>query len=135
MANPDHVGPFVKPEPRALSKRARKAEDLAVWKAVCKQVDRRDGGRCRACCKRCDPNAVAMLERAHRHHIVYRSAGGEDFDSNVITLCAICHGLQHAGMIDVRGNANYGIELWRNDGAGQWFLSARERAPFIYERD
>ena len=109
--------------------------DRAAYRAVAKIVDKRDKGRCRVCLTRCDPDAVTLLDRAHRHHIVYRSAGGEDSDANVITLCAICHANQHRGMIDVRGNARVGVELWKNDGEGGWYLEWRETMPFIYERD
>jgi hypothetical protein len=31
----------------------------------------------------------------HRHHILYRSHGGEDSDSNLITLCQKCHWRVH----------------------------------------
>lgn len=116
-------------------KRVRKAEDRAAWAAVCKQVDARDQGRCRVCGRRCSPNAVGMLERAERHHIEYRSLGGEDYAYNVVTLCAGCHSDQHRGVIDVRGNAHWGIEVWRKDDDGQWYLSAREIAVGKVERD
>jgi 5-methylcytosine-specific restriction endonuclease McrA len=120
---------------RIETKRKRKAEELAAWKAVCKQVDARDGGRCRACGRRCNPNALGMLERAERHHITYRSLGGEDFDDNVVTLCAGCHADQHAGRMDVRGNARVAIEIWRRDVDGGWYLSRRETAVGQWERD
>lgn len=120
---------------RVETKRLRKAEEMAQWRAVCKQVDARDKGHCRACGRRCDPNALGMLERAERHHIVYRSAGGEDIDHNVVTLCAFCHAEQHAGRLDVRGNARAGIEVWLRDDDGGWYLSKRELLPHIWERD
>jgi 5-methylcytosine-specific restriction endonuclease McrA len=120
---------------RVEGKRIRKAEDMAAWRAVCKQVDARDKGRCRVCGRRCDPNAVGMLERAERHHIEYRSRGGEDIDHNVVTMCSGCHTDQHAGRIDVRGNARAGIEIWRPDDGGTWFLARREQMAGVWERD
>jgi hypothetical protein len=119
---------------RVRVRKMRNAEQLAAWKAVCKQVDARDGYRCRVCGRRADPNAVGLVDRAHRHHIVYRSAGGEDDEANVITLCAECHAEQHAGRLDVKGNARTGVEVWRQRDGG-WYLVAREVRPFQYERD
>ncbi|RYB01435.1 HNH endonuclease [Lichenibacterium ramalinae] len=43
---------------------------------------------CVACGER-DP------EKLEHHHLVPRSAGGEDADSNLITLCHVCHGRAH----------------------------------------
>lgn len=120
---------------RVEARRVKKAEDVARWRDVCRQVDARDGGRCRVCGRRCDPNALALLERGERHHIVYRSRGGEDDAANVVTLCSGCHADQHASRLDVRGSAVDGIEIWRRDEAGQWFLSQREMAVHRIERD
>lgn len=128
------AGTLTKPS-RVENRQMRDAEARAAWTAVCKQVDKRDGGRCRVCLKRCNPNAVAMMDKAHRHHIIYRSAGGPDLDYNVVTLCASCHDRQHRGLIDVRGSATGGIEIWHPDGRGGWFLWRRETMPFVYERD
>ena len=120
---------------RVEKKRLRKAEELATWASVCKRVDARDGGRCRVCQRRCDPRALGMLERAERHHIVYRSVGGEDYEHNVVTICKFCHAEQHAGRLDIRGNATHGIEVWLPDDAGTWFLSRRESSPGHWDRD
>lgn len=126
---------FKHDEPSRVEERqARKARELAVWASVCKQVDKRDRGRCRVCGRRCDPKALSMTDRAERHHIVYRSAGGEDYSHNVVTLCAFCHADQHAGRLDVRGNADWGIETWRRDEDG-WYLSRREVDVHRVERD
>jgi 5-methylcytosine-specific restriction endonuclease McrA len=123
-------------ESRLESRQHRKAEALKQWAAVCKQVDKRDAGHCRVCRRRCSPAALAMMERAERHHIVYRSAGGEDFSHNVVTLCAFCHAAQHAAQIDVRGNADYGIEVWQRDPLdNEWFMSKRETSCGVVERD
>lgn len=125
---------FPKPEPRARLKRQAKAADEAAWRAVCKVVDLRDRHRCRVCHRRCDPEAIDLLRRAHRHHVTYRSAGGQDLSSNLVTLCAECHAEEHAHQIKVEGNADVAIEVWRLGEAG-WHLVAREVLPFIVERD
>lgn len=125
---------FPKPEPRFNTKKQRREDQLAYYAGVCRFVDRRDRGRCRACGRRCDVKALALLDRAHRHHIVYRSAGGPDETWNVATLCAGCHAAQHNGLIDVRGNADEGLEIWHN-GADGWYLSKREVRCGEIERD
>lgn len=125
---------FPKPEPRARTKRKADADARDAWVAVCKVVDHRDGKRCRVCGRRCDPNAADLVRHAHRHHITYRSAGGQDTSDNLVTLCAECHADEHAHRLKVEGNGDTGIEVWRlnNDG---WYLSAREVRCGQVERD
>src|SRR5688572_15347241 len=88
---------FFKHEMRSRVDVARKkeADEKAAWLAVCKAVDARDGRQCRCCDKRSDPEAAGLLTRGHRHHIIYRSAGGPDEAWNLITLCASCHNDEH----------------------------------------
>lgn len=121
-------------ETRFNAKKHRREAELAHYNGVCRYVDRRDGYRCRACGHQCDPNAVGLLERAHRHHIVYRSAGGPDEAWNVCLLCPGCHDAQHNGLIDVRGNADEGLEIWRNDVDG-WYMHKRELGVHRIEKD
>ncbi len=68
-------------------------------------VIERDGGLCRVpgCSRRA----------AHAHHIVYRSAGGEDDPGNLVALCAAhhLHGV-HMGWVRVRGTAPDAL-LWQ----------------------
>lgn len=127
---------FKRDEPsRRQVKIGRKAEQLAQWTTVCRLVDRRDGGRCRVCHRRCDVKALTLIDRAHRHHIAYRSAGGADETWNVVTVCAGCHEQQHQlGTLDVRGNADTSIEIWRLDTERLWFMDAREVRPGQWER-
>mgnify|MGYP003624775335 CR=1 FL=1 len=87
------------------AKRKRAAE--RTWRKVCREVDIRDDGKCRACSRR---TTVAFppthpLSR-HRHHIVFRSQRGPDTTANVLTLCAICHADVHAHWLEIIGNAN-----------------------------
>lgn len=46
-----------------------------------------------------DPDAHCQYcghrQNLHRHHILYRSKGGGDSDSNLITLCQKCHWRAH----------------------------------------
>ena len=51
------------------------------------------------------------------HHIIYRSQGGSDDQSNLITLCHTCHKELHAGNIKLnlkgklKGNLKYAIQM------------------------
>src|ERR1043166_4935361 len=116
-------------------KEAVSAEE-ARWTDVRKAVDARDQKRCR-CCGRShlNPDRVGVLHKAHRHHITYRSAGGEHSSANVITLCASCHNSEHKHNLRIEGNADEGVTIWRKDDAGDWFISRQESAPHVVIRD
>ena len=120
---------------RVQQKRERQTAEDAQWRAVCAAVTKRDASHCRVCGRRCDPFATAMLARGEHHHLTYRSAGGEDTTSNVVLLCLQCHADEHAGRIRVEGNGDTGIEVWRRQEDGTWYLSARETAVNVRERD
>lgn len=79
---------------RQLKQEAR-AEDIRQMKACYKAVDARDGGRCRVCRTRGNPNAMTLLERLHHHHLVYRSRGGQHETDSVLLLCGDCHEAIH----------------------------------------
>jgi hypothetical protein len=123
---------------------ARKIERQSDWRRVCKAVDARDRRICRACGKHSDPDAMGLLTRGHRHHIVYRSAGGADDPKNVICLCATCHSAEHSdrlrftfdGLGYDRLDANLGMEFWRKSlESGGWYMVRRELAPHVGDRD
>ena len=112
--------------------------DAIAWKAVCKIVDARDKRICRACGRRSELDAIGLTKRGHRHHFMYRSAGGSDVSENLVTLCAECHGDEHMHRLYIRGeDANSGLEFWRKNGSGpeDWYLSRREIGPHIVEKD
>ena len=114
----------------------KKQADAATWKAVCQVVDARDKRVCRACGKRSSLDAIGLTARGHRHHVVYRSAGGRDTSENIVTLCSRCHNDEHQHRLYIRGeDANQGLEFWLKNGAGSedWHLSRRE--PHIIEKD
>ena len=97
---------YPKPEPRARvkarAKRATAKADAGVYAAV----TARDGGRCRVC----------MQPGTERHHIVYRSQGGETSTANVLVLDAACHQAVHARRLVIHGrdaNARLRFE-WRS---------------------
>jgi 5-methylcytosine-specific restriction endonuclease McrA len=126
-------------ETRVDRKVKRDAEKEATWRACCKAVDARDHRICRCCGRKTNPDDVG-LKRGHRHHIVYRSAGGPDTSANVLTLCFSCHNDEHKGRLDIRPNdsvagADGQLTFWRWDADGMWYLSKREVDVHRIEKD
>jgi len=63
--------------------------------AIRQEVLNRDGRRCQICGKD---------ENLHVHHVLPTGMGGSverDVAENMITLCAECHGMVHAGMLHI----------------------------------
>lgn len=120
----------------ALAREAEDAKNERQWNA---EIDRRDGRQCRACGKRTNPDEIGLL-RGHRAHIVYASAGGGMEPSNRLTLCPRCHQDEHADRLRFTADgrpidAAAGLEFWRREKDGHWFLSRRELAPHVLDRD
>lgn len=75
-----------KPRPHMLTQQDKEREKHRNWSEVSAVVRKRDGGKCRCCGKPgTDP-----------HHIVYRSHGGKDVESNLAWSCRACHKAIHA---------------------------------------
>lgn len=124
---------------RLDAKRDKVAAKEANWREVSRQVDRRDNYRCRACHTACQPDAIDPLGRGHRHHLTFRSKGGQDVASNLILLCARCHDAIHRKRSVRLEWGQYGadgpIEVWRLSETDGWYLSTRENACGVTERD
>jgi len=77
-------------------------EALAERSTRQKKVLARDAGSCQV--PGCSRAAV------HAHHVIYRSRGGVDEESNMVGLCAAhhLHGV-HRGWVRVRGQAPHGL--------------------------
>lgn len=84
-----------KPRPRILTKREISIERDRRARELSAAIARRDGATCR-CCGRKGTYEISGERALHRHHLRYRSLGGGDELTNVLTLCAICHALIHA---------------------------------------
>lgn len=121
---------------------AKRAADLFERQENAK-IDRRDHRSCRACGKATNPEAIGVLERGHRAHIIYASAGGTMDASNRVTLCPRCHNDEHRDRLRfardggpyVGIDANAPMEFWRKDDLGEWFVSRREISVGRVERD
>lgn len=112
----------------------KKAED-ALRRLVYKRVDERDGRVCRCCDRRSDPDATGLLTRGHRHHMIYRSAGGTDDSGNLVTLCATCHDDEHHSRLRIEGNPNTSLTFSRKDKEGEWYIVRHEIAVRQVWRD
>jgi len=128
MAFTPSYNPVPRGTTRAEDKAARERAAERQWLAVCKAVDTRDGPRCRVCRRRCSTTAIAMTDRAERHHIVSRAQGGADTSNNVLLLCARCHAARHTHcMLQLAGDAEQrdpntrklnGVQVWRRTEDG-----------------
>lgn len=86
---------------KAARKRLESKADRLVYAAV----DARDGHRCRVCLAYCGLDI-------QRHHILYRSKGGQTTTANVVSLCPECHLVGvHGGRIVIAGDANGKLSL------------------------
>lgn len=87
---------YPKPRPRVLTQRDRQREHEAHARELAKQVALRDGSRCRCCGREGRYDGTVAARALHKHHLVYRSRGGQESRRNLISLCAVCHALIHA---------------------------------------
>jgi hypothetical protein len=131
---------FKSDQPTRVDRAVERYRQADAQERACKKaVDARDHRTCRCCGKRTNPDDIGLI-RGHRHHIVYRSAGGQDTPENVVTLCWECHNDEHKGrlqvvVIEVALGAMGILEFWRKDEDGQWYLSKREIAVGRFEKD
>ena len=90
---------------RHEQKRTQQADRMREQRRVYALVDNRDEHCCRVCGRFCNPRALGIIARAHRHHLVYRSKGGETSITNLVSLCAQCHADEHDGKLQLSGDA------------------------------
>lgn len=91
---------------REKAKRADEAREARIWSGIRKAIYQRDGGCCRVCGRRVLLYAPNPLLQAETHHLVYRSAGGQDISSNLICACAVCHEKEHVHVLQIAGNGD-----------------------------
>jgi 5-methylcytosine-specific restriction endonuclease McrA len=121
---------------RRDDKAKEERDELAHEREVYKAVDLRDRKRCRACGRKSNPNGVGLLDRAHHHHVIYRSAGGPTETWNVALICASCHDEEHVKRtLQIEGNADEGLTFWRRDTENVWFIWRREISVGRFEKD
>lgn len=86
---------------KRTQQRAEADSDAQIRRALYQ----RDGGVCRACRLplKLQSSVGYWWEIAHAHHIVYRSAGGDDSLSNRLLLCPKCHFNEHSHLLRIVG--------------------------------
>lgn len=87
QAETDHI--------RSRTERHEALKRAAEIRATRRALFERDKSRCRCCGREVawehyNPNAVG-----HWHHLIYKSAGGDDSLDNALLLCWRCHRLEH----------------------------------------
>lgn len=135
------VGAMPKPEKGSALKerRQQQKDDRAEEDAAKAEVRARDG-RCRW--PHCE-NCRSYKPRLEVAHIVAKGAGGLNVPENMMLLDFLTHQggtsslEQHGKRIEplTPEGTNGPCEFWATDERGGWYLVARERAPFVYERD
>lgn len=138
-----HTSFFKHDQPSRIDRASQRKKDKeARLREAYKLVDKRDRYKCRACGHPCDPNSVDVLERAHRHHLTFRSKGGQDVASNLVTLCPTCHDRLHVKRtlrIEWGQHGSDGpLVIWRliqDDPRVSWYISREEMAPHVVQKD
>lgn len=77
--------------------------NLEEYSALCALVANRDEWKCKHC---------GFRNNLHVHHIIYRSQGGADEMSNLVTLCNACHEAVHRGDLKITST----MEFERKEG-------------------
>ena len=67
-------------------KRRRLRLEAKAYDELRSQIMQRDGWRCQIC------GCRVFLEV---HHLKTRGRGGDDAETNLVTLCRMCHGILH----------------------------------------
>ncbi len=142
--NPDHNGPFTKSAQAGTLARLKRKDDTRKAKEKAAKVDKvaaqkqdrerrfrvylRDNRCCRAMGIPLLFDADNKLRLANNHHIVHRSQGGTDEDSNTITLSYGMHQKHHDGLLGIHGDANGTVEFreYRYEGGTRKLLRVWE---------
>ncbi len=99
---------FVEVDPEEIERHEGCAEPVVVDGPTPPRLRRRilarEAGRC--------ANPTCRNGADHCHHIVFRSRGGPTSSANEVAVCRTCHGLIHAGLLRVAGNADDGELRW-----------------------
>lgn len=72
-------------------------------------IFKRDGGRCRATRRRLKLMSDNPMAVGHVHHIVFKSAGGDDSTRNLILIAPEVHEAIHQHRMDCEGNADVSV--------------------------
>lgn len=119
--------PLDKPRPRVLDRRDGERDAEREKRRVYAEIDARDQKVCRCCGRRGNPYATTALGKLHRAHIRDASRGGLMAAWNLVSLCWICHALEHAKQLFIIGtNANKVLRFEIKEVAFVEVFAARE---------
>lgn len=133
--------PHFKPEKgTALIQRRKRQKAARADEDAAKDIVRARDVRCRW--PHCE-NCRIYKPRLEVAHIQAKGAGGPNVPENMMLLDYLTHQggtsslEQHGKRIEplTAAGTNGPCEFWATDENDQWYLVARERAPFLYERD
>ncbi len=91
---------------RDKRKKAEAALEAVRERQIREAVFKRDNGACRVCGMRVYLHHANPFKVMQAHHVIYKSAGGDDSLGNRITTCAECHDDEHTHRIDISGTAD-----------------------------
>lgn len=94
----------------------------SAMKELRRLVHERDGDACVLCGWPYDLDC---------HHVVFRSGGGEDVSTNLITLCRKCHSIYAHGRKSKAYRAQFQEYL---EGCQEWEASHKDILNALYER-
>ena len=109
-----------KPAPLAVVRSKRRRSVEALRRKVYRLVDVRDGLKCRACGRSCVITLDALPNRWERHHVRFRSLGGEDTSANIIGLCCLCHSEAQQHRLQIVGDADEALEFTNTRTGRVW---------------
>lgn len=99
---------------RSQHKVAKRIADEAEKREAYRLVDVRDGGKCRACQRKCLRTTALVPNRLERHHYLFRSLGGKHDPSNLLTLCNSCHTEAQAHRLIITGHPDQTMTFSRH---------------------
>lgn len=100
------------------AKVAEKRREWDRWNQLRLAVYTRDGGLDRATGKRVYLETGCLPDLMQAHHVVYRSAGGQDEMSNLVCVSLETHAQIHDGLLDCEGDANGVLTFKAKDAKG-----------------
>lgn len=105
--------------PRARERDQKDRDADRKWYDVCRQVERRDGFRCRCCKGKVVKTMRRQGDRMEHHHVIPRSLGGPDEVWNIAITCLTCHDDRHVTRrLHITGNADEQL-VFEKDGV-EW---------------
>lgn len=90
---------------KARAKRLEREQEQFLWQIVRVACFNRDKGRCRVCDRRLKLHSRDPFEVQNTHHLRYKSAGGSDAMTNLLSLCIRCHSAEHQHTLSLTGTA------------------------------